>query len=158
MYTACNEGPDLPFFVHSREIVKEIVAALVDCHSDAAGGAEDHASDIRNACPVVRVLDFMPDVARRVESQSNARAETIAQPNVARLAIGVGRPDVLVLKNRYTSAEPQFPRLRPKGVSEENEQYRQKPLHASSLRLAFRLGNSAACRPHSNPWPSLLLR
>src|SRR6516225_2214906 len=90
MHTAGDERPHSGFsgsFIGSGEIVQEVVAALVKGRSGAPQVAQNRAIIVYQSRPVVRVLDFMADVTSGGKAEPEAKTITVANPNIAGLAV-----------------------------------------------------------------------
>jgi hypothetical protein len=65
-------------------------------HPDAGLIGEDHARVVAQIRPIVRVLDFMPDVSGGVETKPNADTMAVEKQNIGRFPIGGWRPQLMI--------------------------------------------------------------
>lgn len=104
--TACDEGSCLGSFLVGPEIVQEVVAALVDGRSSAGTISEDQPGVVAQIRSIVRVLDFMTDMASGIETEPQTDTEAVEKQNIGRLPIRRRRPQLMTRQNRRASAEP----------------------------------------------------
>src|ERR1051326_2667569 len=116
MHAAGAKGAELEAFGH--RIRQEIVAALVNGHAADIAGAV--GVEVR---PAVGVLHFVAEEFLRIESETEAEPESVAEVIiVGRVAAEAGK------KQRPTDAEPEFAGLSPGGAcAGENKGENRKP-------------------------------